>query len=256
MADTLPDSLGFTTEELPLSIRPGRDSTSVLDSLRLRFTNPVLAGRRYLFAGDQARTRLLVNAGCRGQTLATDANGRAVLLRLAHGQGHFYLCSVPVAFTNYYVLRPGPLPFAAAALSYLPVRAAWWDEYQKQGRVGDQSLLRLLFAHEALRWAYYLLCAAVGLFVLVEARRRQRVIPVLKPLPNTTLLFTRTVAGLYRQGSNHARIAEKKIGLFQDYLRTRFQETNPDFGDPKPSASASVRRPACPAPAWTKCCAC
>ena len=228
---TLRDSLGFRTEELPLSIRTGRDSTSVLDSLRLRFTNPALAGRRYLFAGDQARTRLLVQAGRRGQTLATDANGRAVLLRLAHGRGHFYLCSVPVAFTNYYVLRPGPLPFAAAALAYLPARPAWWDEYQKQGRVGDQSLLRLLFTHEALRWAYYLLCAAVGLFVLVEARRRQRVIPVLKPLPNTTLLFTRTVAGLYRQGSNHARIAEKKIDLFRHYLLTRFQESSPDFSD-------------------------
>ena len=41
----------------------------------------------------------------------------------------------------------------------------------------------------------------------------------------------RTVAGLYRQGSSHALIAEKKVGLFIDYLRTRFQETSPDFGD-------------------------
>ena len=65
----------------------------------------------------------------------------------------------------------------------------------------------------------------------VAARRRQRVIPTLKSLPNTTLLFTRTVAGLYRQGKSHALIAEKKVALFVDYLRTRFQETSPDFGD-------------------------
>jgi hypothetical protein len=45
------------------------------------------------------------------------------------------------------------------------------------------------------------------------------------------LLFTRTVAGLYRQGRNHAQIAEKKTLLFLDYLRTRFQEPAPDLAD-------------------------
>ena len=39
------------------------------------------------------------------------------------------------------------------------------------------------------------------------------------------------MAGLYRQGSNHALIGEKKVGLFLDYLRTRFHETSPDLGD-------------------------
>ena len=123
------------------------------------------------------------------------------------------------------------LSFAAAALAYLPARRSWWDEYQKQGPVGEQSLLRVVFAHEALRVAYYLSLIGALLFMLVEARRRQRIIPTLKPLPNTTLLFTRTVAGLYRQGRSHEVMAEKKVGLFRDYLRNRFQETNPDFSD-------------------------
>ncbi|MEJ7660633.1 MAG: hypothetical protein WKG07_13970 [Hymenobacter sp.] len=40
------------------------------------------------------------------------------------------------------------------------------------------------------------------------------------------------VASLYRQGSSHAlHRARNKVGLFLDYLRTRFQETSPDFGD-------------------------
>ena len=39
------------------------------------------------------------------------------------------------------------------------------------------------------------------------------------------------MAGLYRQGRNHALIAEKKVALFLDYLRVRFHETGPDLGD-------------------------
>jgi hypothetical protein len=227
---SLTDSLGVRLVEADSSLV--KPSLRARDSVRVHMLNPALRNIGLSLPADAARTRLAVQAGRAGATLAADQQGRAVLIRLDHGRGHIYLCSVPLAFSNYYVLRPRSRPFALAALSYLPAgRPVWWDEYQKQGRVGEQSVVRVLLAHESLRTAYYLLLATTLLFVLVEARRRQRIIPVLKPLPNTTLLFTRTVAGLYRQGNNHGRIAEKKVGLFLDYLRTRFHEPTPDLSD-------------------------
>jgi hypothetical protein len=226
----LTDSLGVQFVEADSSVV--RSGLRARDSVRIHLLNPALSRVGLSLPADAARTRLAVQAGRAGTTLAADQQGRAVLIRLNHGRGHFYLCSVPLAFSNYYVLQPRSRPFALAALSYLPAgRPVWWDEYQKQGRVGEQSVMRVVLAHESLRTAYYLLLATTLLFVLVEARRRQRIIPVLKALPNTTLLFTRTVAGLYRQGNNHGRIAEKKVGLFLDYLRTRFHEPTPDLSD-------------------------
>ncbi len=225
----LTDSLGVQLREADSTARP---SLRAADSVRVHLLNPALSQAQVLLPASAANLRLAVRAGRRGATLAADAQGRAVLIRLDHGRGHVYLCSIPLLFSNYYVLRPRSRLLALAALSYLPTgQPVWWDEYQKQGRVGEQSLLRVLLAHDGLRTAYYLVLVTTLLFVLVEARRRQRIIPVLKPLPNTTLLFTRTVASLYRQGSNHSRIAEKKVGLFLDYLRTRFQEPTPDLGD-------------------------
>ena len=225
------DTLGVRTRLVKLPTHAGPRGLPVTDSVAVRFTNPALAGPRYRLPGADANVRFVVAAGRAGRALATDAQGRPVLVRLDYGAGHVYLCSVPIAFTNQFVLRPASSAFSSTALSYLPARPTWWDEYQKQGRLGDQSLLRLVSGHEALNTAWYLLIVGGLLFVLVEARRRQRIIPTLKPLPNTTLLFTRTVASLYRQGSSHALIAEKKVGLFMDYLRTRFQEASPDFGD-------------------------
>ncbi|GAB3636960.1 hypothetical protein GCM10027422_25500 [Hymenobacter arcticus] len=233
---TLADSLGFRTYPTDSSFthvlapREGRADSVPLHMLRARTGNPPT----YWFGQAAASYRLALTArrAHRGATLAADAQGRPVLLRLDHGRGHFYLCSVPLAFGNYWVLRPRTADFAFAALSYLPAgHPAWWDEYQKQGRAGEQSVLRVVMAHPALRTAYYLLLLTGLLFVLVEARRRQRIIPTLKPLPNTTLLFTRTVAGLYQQGRNHSRIAEKKTALFLDYLRTRFHEPAPNLAD-------------------------
>jgi hypothetical protein len=226
---TLTNALGVRVVEVDSSLRP---SLRGPDSVRVKFVNPALASATLGLPASAATSRLVVRPGQPGTTLATDAQGRAVLVRLARGRGHAYLCTVPLAFANYFVLPPRQRQFALGALSYLPTgRPVWWDEYQKQGRAGDQSVLRVLLAHEGLRVAYYLLWATVLLFIFVEARRRQRIIPVIKPLPNTTLLFTRTVASLYQQGRNHQRIAEKKVALFLDYLRTRFQEPAPDLGD-------------------------
>ena len=227
----LRDSLGFGTKEVKLVTHQRPKGLPVVDSVDLRFSNPGLAAAHIRLPGAGVEQHLVVDSGRVGRTLATDARGQAVLVRLDHGRGHFYLCTAPLAFTNYYLLRPRSLAFAAAALAYLPARRTWWDEYQKQGSVEEQSLLRVVFAHDALRMAYYLTLAGGLLLALMAARRRQRIIPTIRALPNTTLLFTRTVAGLYRHGSSHALIAEKKVNLFMDYLRTRFQETTPDFGD-------------------------
>lgn len=237
----LADTLGFrtyeadTTRQLAVS-RVAQRAIGLRDSVRVRLLRgrPGLPRTSFQFKPEAAGYRLALakRRPHQGATLAADERGRPVLVRLDHGRGHFYLCSVPLAFGNYWVLRPQTADFAFAALSYLPAgRPAWWDEYQKQGRLGEQSTLRVIMAHPALRTAYYLLLVVGLLFVLVEARRRQRVIPTLKPLPNTTLLFTRTVAGLYQQGRNHAQIAEKKTALFLDYLRTRFHEPAPDLAD-------------------------
>ena len=234
---TLLDTLGLRIRRVPLATRLGPRGLPVPDSVTVRFNNPALAGPRYRLPGADADLRFEADSAhphptySPARALAADAQGRPVLVRCAYGRGYIYLCTVPIAFTNQFVLRPATSQFAATALSYLPARAAWWDEYQKQGRLGNQSLLRLISGHEALNTAWYLLLIGGLLLVLVEARRRQRVIPTIKPLPNTTLLFTRTVASLYRQGRSHGTIAEKRIGLFLDYLRTRFQEPSPDFGD-------------------------
>ena len=234
---TLLDTLGLRIRRVPLAMQRGPRGLPVPDSVTVHFTSPTLASPRYHLPGADADLRFETDSEYLRPTygparsLAADAQGRPVLVRGAYGRGNIYLCTVPIAFTNQFVLRPATCQFAATALSYLPARAAWWDEYQKQGRLGDQSLLRLVSSHEALNTAWYLLIIGGLLFLLVEARRRQRIIPTIRPLPNTTLLFTRTVASLYRQGRSHGPIAEKKISLFLDYLRTHFQEPSPDFGD-------------------------
>ncbi|WP_324676503.1 DUF4350 domain-containing protein [Hymenobacter sp. GOD-10R] len=231
----LSDTLHFDTDTYA-RVRTLRNGMGVLrtDSVTLRFTpGGPTSQRRFRYPRQVAAAHFLLDsATTQPRVLAADTRNHPVLLHIPHGRGNFYLCSVPIAFTNLYVLRPQTSDFAFAGLSYLPApRTIWWDEYQKQGRVGQQSLLRVVLRYPALRTAFYASLLGVVLFMAFEAKRRQRIIPVVKPLPNTTMLFTRTIASLYQQGNNHQLIAEKKISLFLEYIRTQFQEDTQNLAD-------------------------
>ena len=63
---------------------------------------------------------------------------------------------------------------------------------------------------------------SVILFIIFYGRRKQRIIPVIPPLNNSTLEFVRTVGNVYYQQKEHKNIAEKKITYFMDYLRNRY----------------------------------
>lgn len=203
------------------------------DSTDVRLVAGPLRGKHFRFATYETMVSLRQDTATATplRTLATTPDGRAVLVRAPFGYGDFTICTVPIAFTNYHVLRPATTDFAFAALAQLPKGPVWWDEYQKQGREGEDSMLRVVYRHEALKVAFYLALIGSGLLLWIGGRRRQRIIPVVKPLPNNTLQFVSTVASMYRQGDNHALIAHRKIDLFLEFLRTRYQEKTDDLTD-------------------------
>ncbi|MCL4278264.1 MAG: hypothetical protein KJZ60_01035, partial [Ignavibacteriaceae bacterium] len=59
-------------------------------------------------------------------------------------------------------------------------------------------------------------------FILFYGRRKQRIIPVIKPLSNTTLEFVETVGNLYYQQKDYKNIADKKIIYFLDHIRNKY----------------------------------
>jgi hypothetical protein len=63
---------------------------------------------------------------------------------------------------------------------------------------------------------------SILMFMLFEMKRKQRIIPIVKPLANTTLEFVGTIGNLYYQSGEHKSMAEKKIHFFMDHLRSKY----------------------------------
>jgi hypothetical protein len=190
------------------------------DSSTLSFVNPAMATsasfrftrkniHNYFSAYDSSRTRWV----------AENDLHLPVLIKLPWGEGTLYLNSTPLAFTNFYFLQEDNHEFVSRALSHLPVQPTYWTSYYQLGRLEAQTPLRFILSNEALRWAYYLTLTGIFLFMIFEAKRKQRVIPIVKPLANTSLEFVQTVGNLYFQSGDHRNLADKRIAFFVEQVR-------------------------------------
>lgn len=144
-----------------------------------------------------------------------------VTLRIPWGKGELIINSTPLAFTNNYLLYRNHR-FISQTLSYLPERPIWWTEYYQLGRLESTSPLRVILNNETLSWAYYLLMTALLIFIIFEGKRKQRIIPIVKPLANTSMEFIRAIGNMYIQAGDHKAIAEKKINHFYDRIRSSY----------------------------------
>jgi len=146
------------------------------------------------------------------------------LIQYRFGKGSLLLCPNPQLFTNYSLLNENGSDYVAKVFSYLPqAKAILWDEYYTRPIANSQSVLRVLFSYDELRWAYYLALFGLVIFVLYEMKRRQRIIPVLDPLKNSSVEFAQVVGRVYYQQRNHRDIIEKKINYFLEYLRNKYR---------------------------------
>ncbi len=153
--------------------------------------------------------------------LAADTLHHCVLTEIKYGKGHVILCTLPHAFTNYYILKPSNLDFILQTLTRMPLQTVWWDEHYKSGRAKDTPL-RYILDNSSLKWAYYLMLIGLMLFVLFMGKRRQRIIPRLDPMKNTSLEFAETIGQVYYEKGDHINLAQKKVNYFKEYLRAKY----------------------------------
>ncbi len=161
--------------------------------------------------------------------LGKNSNDQASFIRVQFGTGVFLISTTPLAFTNYNMLLEDNAEFISASLSYLPVRDTYWDEYYKNYREVDSDSLRFIKSQPPLYWAYYVALFSVIAYIVFEAKRRQRIIPITDPPRNTTVEFVSTIGRLYFQNGNHKDIASKKIYYFLEYIRAKFYVTTNIF---------------------------
>lgn len=214
-------------------------STKLLDSLHLKILpqfspkdkNPVwLTNLKFknqktnldLGASATSFTKLdtvsTVVLGYQGDSIRKEIN----YIKVPYYDGYFYLHTQPACFSNYHLLKNKNYTYSQNVLSYLPSGNLYWLAKSHNGTVISNSPLRFIFSQPALKWAWYLLIFGLLLFMIFNAKRKQRIVPIITPLANSTIDFTKTIGNLYYQEGNHQNIINKKIIYFLEKIRSDY----------------------------------
>ncbi len=153
--------------------------------------------------------------------LGTYVDGEPNFMKIELGEGFVLLSTVPLAFTNYNLLQEANAEYVYASLSYLPVQTTLWDRYYKPNKPVAQTPLRFVLSSPALKIAYYFGMVLLVMFILMQIRRKQRIIPVLEARQNTTVEFAHTMGRLYFNRGDHANLAGKMLAQFRHYVQHR-----------------------------------
>ena len=191
-------------------------------------------GKNYRFESVYTQMKLTSEKDSRFAVRALGFNAKwdTVFVDVNYGKGHFYLHTLPSAFANINQLRADKYDFAYRSLSYLPKTSkVIWDEYQKQGAVGENSEFRVIFDSVPLRIAFYIIIAGLLLFMIFRAKRTQRAIPVINAPVNSSLEFLSTISNLYYRKKDFKDIAEKRHAYLLDFIRKNYYLSTENIND-------------------------
>jgi len=148
-------------------------------------------------------------------------------VRVKFGKGTIFLHNQPIVFSNVAMLNENSsADYVSHILSYIPQDKpiVWFvkDQTFNTGRPVNESPLSVVFRYPALRMTWLLFIYGLLLYLFFNAKRHQRIIPVLKPLKNTTVEFVQTIGNLYFQEGSTSNILGKKIIYFLDRIRQTY----------------------------------
>ncbi|MDR1455552.1 MAG: DUF4350 domain-containing protein [Tannerella sp.] len=181
-----------------------------------------------------------VRRPCRGpsRVLVRNGQGEAVALRLSVGEGELFLVGTPLMFTNYGLLDGDNAAYAFRLLSYLKGFPVIRTEAYGVNSARSESPLRYLLSQPPLQWALYVSLATLLLCMFFASRRRQWVIPVVRPPANEMLRFTQLIGRLYYRRKDCKDLLYRKYLYFCSEVK---QLSGLDLQSGEPDTEISAR---------------
>ncbi len=157
------------------------------------------------------------------RVIARNGYGDVVGLTIPLGKGSITLFTLPVLFTNYYLLKED-FSVVEGLVTSLPLTTTYWasEIYNYEKEYDDKpSIMAYIHSEKALSWAFYTLIFGVLLFLALQLRRQERPVPVISRPENISLSFIESVSALFMLHRDNKELVRKKMNFFLDYVRNQ-----------------------------------
>ena len=153
--------------------------------------------------------------------IAKNEEGDILGIELEVGKGRLTYLTIPLIFTNYFILKTDPNTTEEFLLN-LPNEDTYWaygSWSEDPTPVESPGLLSFIHSQESLKWAFYVLLFSVLLFFFFEIKRRQRAVQVIKPTENVSLKFSASISQLYLLRRDNREMVKRKMTYLLDHIR-------------------------------------
>ncbi|MBK7762476.1 MAG: hypothetical protein IPI46_03780 [Bacteroidetes bacterium] len=141
------------------------------------------------------------------------------------GEGVSLICRTPISMTNYFLLQGDNKSYFEKFFSFFyqyPTSVTWYSMYERLPREDHENDVGNLLKFPPLFYAFVMLIALLLFYTVFESKRRQKAIPIISPLKNTSLDFVETVGNLYFKKRDHKNLSEKMILHYFESIRSKY----------------------------------
>lgn len=152
-------------------------------------------------------------------------------IRVDIGDGHLFLHSSPLAFTNFNILKNYTKTYTEDVLSMVQNKEVIWDYTMDKTVAEDSSIFKVIFKYKTIKYAYFLIILLIILYAVTNFFRQQRLIPIVEPLKNSSMELVNSISELYIHQADHKNLSEKIIRHFSDYILRKYQINTGHYDD-------------------------
>lgn len=209
MPKQISDSIGYYDSQISF------EDENVLKLTDKKFTNDFIHLDK--FPSGRGFTFIKPGVEVLGKTVEKNNSDQANFIKATFGKGNVYVHCEPLFITNYYLLKRGNVRYAQDVLSYLDDRETIW--FVENDAKVSQFFLRFILSKPALKYAWWVLLGGLVLFIFFNAKRKQRIVPIIEPLKNTSVDFVKSIGNLYLQEGDFHDMMAKKAQYFLNKVR-------------------------------------
>ena len=169
------------------------------------------------FPSGRGFTFIKPNVEILGKTIEKNNNDQANFIKVKFGKGTIYVHCEPLFITNYYLLKSGNVKYAQDVFSYIDDKETLW--FVESNSHESQYFMRFILSNPALKYAWWIFLGGLLLFIFFNAKRKQRIVPIVEPLKNTSVDFVKSIGNLYLQEGDFHDMMAKKAQYFLNKVR-------------------------------------
>ncbi len=209
MPKEISDRIGFYDSQISF------EETNVLKLTDKKYQNDFIKLDK--FPSGRGFSYIKPNVQILGKTVEKGNDDQANFIKAKFGKGNIYVHCEPLFLTNYYLLKSGNTKYAQDVFSYLNDRETLW--FVEANTKESRFFMRFILGNPALKYAWWLLLAGLLLFIFFNAKRKQRIVPIIEPLKNTSVDFVKSIGNLYLQEGDFHDMMAKKAQYFLNKVR-------------------------------------